>query len=169
MKRSLFFQKESSPDNKTKVQRSRKARKNLTAVDLGVDVFEGDDGLFRWFLACCLFGKPIQASVAIDTWQLLIDKKLDTPWAIAQLRHRQLVRILDEGKYTRYDESTARSLQQCMHQLIDWYEGSLVLMIEQSENEDELSKRLQKLYGVGPKVAEIFMRETEEFFARRME
>ncbi len=56
-----------------------------------------------------------------------------------------------------------------MQQLIDWYEGSLVLMIEQSENEDELSKRLQKLYGVGPKVAEIFMRETEEFFARRVE
>jgi 3-methyladenine DNA glycosylase/8-oxoguanine DNA glycosylase len=42
-------------------------------------------------------------------------------------------------------------------------------MIESSENDDELSKRLQKLYGVGPKTAEIFMRETEEFFARRME
>jgi hypothetical protein len=146
-----------------------KVRKNLTANELGIDVFAGDDGLFRWFLACCLFGKPIQAGVAIDTWRLLINKKIDTPWAITQLRHRQLVQILDEGKYTRYDESTARSLQLCMQQLIDWYAGSLVLMVEQSENEDELSKRLQKLYGVGPKVAEIFMRETEEFFARRLE
>ena len=42
-------------------------------------------------------------------------------------------------------------------------------MIEASENEIELSKRLQKLYGVGPKTAEIFMRETDEFFARRAE
>lgn len=50
-----------------------------------------------------------------------------------------------------------------------FYDGSLMLMIEQSENEDELSKRLQKLYGVGPKTAEIFMRETEEFFAGRVE
>ena len=42
-------------------------------------------------------------------------------------------------------------------------------MIEASENEEELSKRLQKFYGVGPKTAEIFMRETEEYFARRVE
>jgi 3-methyladenine DNA glycosylase/8-oxoguanine DNA glycosylase len=56
-----------------------------------------------------------------------------------------------------------------MDQLIRDYEGSLILMCESSENEEEFSKRLQKLYGVGPKTAEIFMRETEEFFARRVE
>jgi endonuclease III len=144
-------------------------RKNVTAEELGIELLDSDDGLFRWFLACCLFGKPIQASVAIDTWRLFIKRKLDTPWAIAEMRHRELVRLLDEGKYTRYDESTARSLQQCMRQLIDWYEGSLILMVERSESEDELSKRLQKLYGVGPKVSEIFMRETQELFARRIE
>jgi len=42
-------------------------------------------------------------------------------------------------------------------------------MIECSESEEQFSKRLQKLYGVGPKVAEIFMRETEELLARRIE
>jgi 3-methyladenine DNA glycosylase/8-oxoguanine DNA glycosylase len=42
-------------------------------------------------------------------------------------------------------------------------------MMENSLDEDEFSKRLQKLYGVGPKIAEIFMRETEEIFARRVE
>jgi 3-methyladenine DNA glycosylase/8-oxoguanine DNA glycosylase len=42
-------------------------------------------------------------------------------------------------------------------------------MCESSMDEEEFSKRLQKLYGVGPKTAEIFMRETEEFFARRVE
>ncbi len=154
---------------KPKLKRARQSRNNLTADELGINVFEGDDGLFRWFLACCLFGKPIQASVAIDTWRLFISRSIDTPWAITKMRHRELVRLLDEGKYTRYDESTARSLQRCMQQLIDWYEGSLVLMVEQSETEEELSKRLQKLYGVGPKVAEIFMRETQEIFARRVE
>jgi len=79
------------------------------------------------------------------------------------------VHILDEGKYTRYDESTARALLKCMQQLISDYDGSLVLMYESSENEDEFSKRLQKLFGVGPKTAEIFMRETQELFARRVE
>ena len=129
----------------------------------------GDDDMFRWFLACFLFGKPIQAGVALGTWQLFIDSNLDTPWAIRDMNRRRLVRLLDEGKYTRYDEVTARSLQTCMGQLIDWYEGSLLLMIELCENEEQLAKRLQKFYGIGPKTTEIFMRETEEYFARRVE
>jgi len=125
--------------------------------------------MFRWFLLSYLFGKPIQSSVAAQTWKLFIDRNLDTPWAILNTPHRALVRILDEGKYTRYDETTARALRICMQQLIDDYEGSLMLMCDNSWDEDEFSKRLQKLYGVGPKTAEIFMRETEEFFARRVE
>lgn len=139
------------------------------AIDFDLDVMSGDDDLFRWFLLSYLFGKPIQSSVAANTWRLFIQRKIDTPWAILNMPPRSLVRLLDEGKYTRYDEVTARSLRTCMEQLIRDYEGSLILMLESSENEEEFSKRLQKLYGVGPKTAEIFMRETEEFFARRIE
>jgi len=62
-----------------------------------------------------------------------------------------------------------KALKTCMKQLVDMYDGSLSMMIDISQNEDELSKQLQKLYGVGPKTAEIFMRETEEYFARRVE
>ncbi len=139
------------------------------AADFGLDVLSGDDDMFRWFLLSYLFGKPIQSSVAAQTWQIFIDRKIDTPWAIVQLPRRKLVRLLDEGKYTRYDEVMARALQVCMQQLIDDYEGSLWLMYESSLDEEEFSQRLQKFYGVGPKTAEIFMRETEELFARRVE
>lgn len=139
------------------------------AEEFGLDVLSGDDDMFRWFLLAYLFGKPIQSNVAANTWKLFIARKLDTPWAILNTPHRTLVGLLDEGKYTRYDESTARALHTCMEQLIRDYEGSLILMCESSSDEDEFSKRLQKLYGVGPKTAEIFMRETQEFFARRTE
>jgi endonuclease III len=139
------------------------------AADFDLDVTSGDDDMFRWFLLSYLFGKPIQSNVAIQTWKLFIAHKLDTPWAILDTPHRALVRLLDEGRYTRYDESTARALHTCMNQLIRDYEGSLALMYESSMNEDEFSKRLQKLFGVGPKTAEIFMRETEELFAQRVE
>lgn len=149
--------------------RSKKPRPVHHAIDFGLDVTSGDDDLFRWFLLSYLFGKPIQSTVAAHTWQLFIDKKLDNPWAIRDINRRSLVRVLDEGKYTRYDEVTARGLQTCMDQLIRDYEGSLMLIYESSETEDEFSKRLQTLYGVGPKTAEIFMRETEELFARRVE
>lgn len=139
------------------------------AADYQLDVLSGDNDLFRWFLLTYLFGKPIQSAVAVKTWQLFISVKMDTPWAIADARRGEIVRLLYEGKYTRYAESTALGLQQCMKQLIRDYEGSLMLMLEYSENEEQFAKRLQKLYGVGPKVAEIFMRETDEFFARRVE
>ena len=77
--------------------------------------------------------------------------------------------MLHSGGYTRYQHVTASGLETCVTQLIREYEGSLWLMLESSEDEDEFSKRLQRLHGVGPKVAEIFTRETEEVFARRAE
>ena len=147
----------------------RKARKQHFAADFDLDVLSGDTDMFRWFLLCYLFGKPIQSDVAVATWRLFIDEKLDTPWTIVGASDRSLIRVLHKGGYTRYQHVTARGLQLCMEQLIDDYEGSLFIMLENSYEEDEFSKRLQKLHGVGPKVAEIFMREVEEIFARRVE
>ena len=154
---------------KADTHKARKPKPIHHASDYALDVLSGDDDLFRWFLLVYLFGKPIQAYVAAQTWKIFIERKLDNPWVILDVNHRQLVRLLDEGKYKRYDETTARGLHICMEQLIRDYEGSLMMMIEDSQNEDELTKRLRTLYGVGPKTAEIFMRETSEFFARRVE
>lgn len=150
-------------------KRATKQRPVHHAADFDLDVLSGDDDLFRWFLLTYLLGKPIQSTVALRTWNLFIDRKIDTPWAILQLSDWQLVSLLHQGGYTRYQHVMTRALKTCMKQLVDIYEGSLFLMLESSETEDELSKRLQKLYGVGPKTAEIFMRETEEYFARRIE
>ena len=147
----------------------RKVRQSHSASEFDLDVFAGDLDMFRWFLLCYLFGKPIQSGVAVATWKLFIEKKLDTPWAIVEASDWQLVRTLHDGGYTRYQHVTASGLQKCMQQLIREYEGSLYLMLESSLDEDEFSKRIQKLYGVGPKVAEIFTRETQEIFARRIE
>ena len=149
--------------------RAKRPRPVHHASDFDLDVYSGDDDLFRWFLLTYLLGKPIQSTVAVKTWKLFIDRKLDLPWAILKMSDHQLVSLLHQGGYTRYQHVMTKALKTSMQQLVDFYEGSLVLMIEDSYDEDQLSKRLQKLYGVGPKTAEIFMRETEEFFARRVE
>lgn len=137
--------------------------------EFGIDVLSGDDDLFRWFLLTYLLGKPIQSTVAVKTWRLFIDRKLDVPWTILAMSDRELVSVLHQGGYTRYQHVMTKALKTCMKQLTTMYDGSLLLMIELSENEDELAKRLKELYGVGPKTAEIFMRETDELFARRIE
>ena len=145
------------------------ARKSHTAAEFGLDIFAGDLDLFRWFLLCYLFGKPIRSETAVKTWRLFVERQMDTPWAIRDAHWRTLSDILCDGGYRRYDHVTADGLHSCTDQLIREYEGSLWLMIESSQDEDELSRRLRKLHGIGPKVAEIFMGETEEVFARRVE
>lgn len=152
-----------------KPRQSKRPRPIHQAIDFNLDVMEGDDDLFRWFLLCFLLGKPIQSTVAVKTWQLFIDRKVDIPWTILTMPDRKLVQLLRSGGYTRYQHVMTHALKTCMQQLISMYDGSLRLMIEDSQTEEELSKRLQKLYGVGPKTAEIFMRETDEYFAQRIE
>ncbi|MBH2007455.1 DNA methylase [Candidatus Saccharibacteria bacterium] len=147
----------------------RKERKTHTASEFELDVVSGDTDIFRWFLLCYLFGKPIRSETAIGTWRLFIDRRLDTPWAIVNASEYELVSALHQGGYTRYQYVTAHGLKVCMDLLVREYEGSLLLMLESSIDENEFSKRLQKLYGVGPKIAEIFTRETQEHFAQRVE
>ena len=149
--------------------RRKKPRPVHHPDEFGLDVLSGDDDLFRWFLLTYLLGKPIQSVVAVRTWKLFIEEKKDVPWTIVKMSDTSLVSLLHRGGYTRYQHVMTRSLKIAMTQLINDYEGSLMLMIDQSTNEDEFSKRLQKLYGVGPKTAEIFMKETDEYFARRVE
>jgi endonuclease III len=152
-----------------KKPRAKRPRPVHHPEDFGLDVMSGDADLFRWFLLTYLLGKPIQSTVAVRTWQLFIDRKVDIPWAILQMSDTQLVALLHRGGYTRYQHVMTHALKIAMKQLVDFYEGSLQQMIEESYDEAELSKRLQKIFGVGPKTAEIFMRDTEEFFARRVE
>jgi len=154
------------PEKKPRTKRPRPVHH---AADFDLDVLSGDDDMFRWFLLTYLLGKPIQSTVAVRTWKLFIDEKKDVPWAILEMPDRSLTSLLHRGGYTRYQHVMTHALKTSMQQLVSMYEGSLYIMLEDSANEDELSKRLQKLYGVGPKTAEIFMRETEEYFARRVE
>lgn len=148
---------------------AQKARKAHTAAEFDLDVLADDLDMFRWFLLCYLFGKPIRSETAVATWRLFIHKKLDTPWAITQVSEYKVTRVLHDGGYTRYEHVTARGLRTCMDRLIREYDGSLHFMLNSSEDEKEFAKRLKSLYGVGAKVAEIFMHETEEAFARRVE
>lgn len=147
----------------------RKVQKSHTAEEFGLDVLSGDTDMFRWFLLCYLFGKPIRSETAVETWRLFVDNKLDTPWAITEASEHRVTSLLHTGGYTRYEHVTAQGLRVCMQKLIRDYEGSLLFMLDSSADDMEFSKRLQTLHGIGPKVAEIFTRETEEYFARRAE
>lgn len=139
------------------------ARK-LKASDLGIELREGDEhALFKWFLASFLFGKRIQQSVAERAYHVLVDEHgLDSPRKICRHSWQELVELLGEGHYVRYDESTATRLLQMCRKLDEEYGGRLGRLHEVSDGHADLERRLLEFKGVGPKTLQIFMREARQ-------
>lgn len=143
--------------------------RNITADDLGIKMEKKEKPLFRWFLASYLFGKRIQQDIARQTWEVFMKHGIDTPKKIASQSWQQLVDLLGEGHYRRYDESTARNLLEMSRALIRDYHGNLLNMYDSCGDEKEFSKQLQMLKGVGPKTTEIFMREAQPILVHAKE
>ena len=134
-------------------------QKQISAQDLGIDLSSKEESAyFNWFLACLLFGKPIQQEVAKRTYGEFVKERLTTPDAILQAGWDKLVEVLDRGHYVRYDFSTATKLLDIAKNLQENY-GTLTSLVQQSPSIEELSARLQQFKGVGPKTAEIFLRD----------
>lgn len=136
----------------------KKRRKNISAADLGIDLASRREGeRFKWFLACLLFGKPIQQEVAKRTYQEFVGEGLVTPEAILDAGWDRLVAVLDRGHYVRYDFSTATKLLEICRDLKERY-GGLAGLLSQARNERELADRLLQFKGIGPVTTRIFIR-----------
>lgn len=137
------------------------ARRPLGAADLGIRLRAGDErALFKWFVASFLFGKRVQQTVALRAYRVLVEAHgLDSPRKIGRRSWQELVDLLDEGHYVRYDESTARRLLALAHKLVAEYDGRLGRLRELCADAAELKSRLLEFEGVGPKTLEIFLRE----------
>lgn len=139
-------------------------QKKIEAQELGIVLASKQEPeVFRWFLACLLFGKPIQQDVAKRAYLEFVKEGLTTPDAILRAGWDRLVEVLDHGHYVRYDFSTATKLLEVMKALKDRY-GSVTNLLKQSSTAEELSVRLLEFKGVGPKTAEIFIRDIAPVF-----
>ena len=131
-----------------------------SAQELGIDIEDGEGEVFKWFVASFLFGKRIQREIAAEAYRVIVDRhRRDTPRKLGNCSRAELVRMLGQARYVRYDESTAERLLKLCDKLNGEYGGRLGAIREQSESRKELEKRLTEFEGVGPKTVEIFMRE----------
>jgi len=143
-------------------------QKKIYAHELGIDLSsQQETEYFKWFLASLLFGKPIQQEVAKRAYLEFVEEGLTTPDAILHAGWDKLVEVLDRGHYVRYDFSTATKLLDVSKALKEKY-GSLTNLLKQSQSIDELYSRLQEFKGVGPKTAEIFLRDMIPIFQSTM-
>lgn len=128
---------------------------------LGIDPLSGEDKeIFKWFLASVLFGAPIREDSVIKTYRCFEKYNVLTPERILNTGWDGLVRILDEGGYTRYDFKTADKLLGVMRNLLQKYEGSLKVLHRKASDPRDLEKRLKDLgKGIGDTIVNIFLRE----------
>jgi endonuclease III len=139
-------------------------QKSIGSKDLNIDLSSRKESeVFKWFLACLLFGKPIQQEVAKRTYFVFLEEGLDNPNAIIKAGWDKLVEVLDKGHYVRFDYSTATKLLDACKALKEKY-GNLSNLIAQSKNQADLAKRLEEFKGVGPVTVRIFLRDLLPFF-----
>lgn len=128
---------------------------------LGINLNSRDEEeIFKWFLASVLFGAPITETAVIKTYKCFEKRNGLTPKKISEIGWDGLVKILDEGSYTRYDFKTADKFLEVMGSLVTKYEGNLNLLHEQAADSSDLEKRLKELgKGIGDVTVGIFLRE----------
>jgi len=131
----------------------------IYSKDLGIDLKSGkEEEIFKWFLACLLFGKPIQQKVAKKAYFEFKKAGILSPEKILEAGWDKLVEILDRGHYVRYDFSTATKLLEICKKLKEKY-GTLNNLLNQAKNKKDLEKKLQEFKGIGPVTVRIFLRD----------
>ena len=131
---------------------------------LEIDLSEGkDEEVFKWFLASVLFGAPITETSVIKTYNCFKRYNVLSPRRIIETGWDGLVRILDEGSYTRYDFKTADKLLEVMQNLIKNYGGSLCRIHKEALDSRDLERKLEDLgKGIGDVTISIFLREMRD-------
>jgi hypothetical protein len=126
-----------------------------------------DEEVFKWFLVSLLFGAPITETAVIKTYQCFSRYKVLTPKKILATGWDGLVKILDEGSYTRYDFKTADKLLLAMRNLVEKHGGSLNNLHDQASDSRDLEKRLRELgKGIGNITVSIFLRELRGIWSK---
>jgi hypothetical protein len=137
------------------------------AAELGIDLRSGPKARQQWFLAAILYGGRISGQLAARTYRVFAARSIFTPEDILAQGWDNLVILLDEGGYARYDFKTATKLLKVMGALNERYRGSLERTHDLSESYEELEGRLQALgSGIGPTTVNIFLRELRGIWVR---
>ncbi|MEM2440273.1 MAG: hypothetical protein QW493_03555 [Candidatus Bathyarchaeia archaeon] len=128
---------------------------------LGINLESGrEKEIFKWFLTSILFGAPITETSVIKTYKCFEKHNVLTPEAILATGWDGLVRILDEGSYTRYDFKTADKLLEVMRNLVEKHDGKITSLYQKAGSSQELEGILKSLgKGIGDVTVSIFLRE----------
>ncbi len=117
--------------------------------------------LFHWLVGAIMLSARISAGNAIEGCNALRKQDFHKIDMILDRDYWDLVKVLNENGYARYDESTARYLKDTAEWVRDTWDGDLRKLRDASESADDPLDKLQGAKGMGKTGAEIFAREAQ--------
>ncbi|MCI3270515.1 endonuclease [Streptomyces cylindrosporus] len=132
------------------------------AEDAGITLRDTPQPLYRLLVLALLLSARIRGSIAVDTARELYRAGLRDPRRMAQADWQARVDALGRGGYRRYDERTATQLGDGAELLSERWGGDLRRMRKEADGDvSALRRLLQKVPGMGPAGADIFLREAQ--------
>ena len=147
-----------APHTATLARRLVEALGGRFSTELGIDVDRSDDDVERWALAATLFGNRITAQTAVRTYAVLARAGVHSLTDAGTRSWEELVALLDEGGYVRYDFRTATRLHELAGVLAERH-GGRVSSFAGLSDPVQLERALDDLPGWGPVTVRIFLRE----------
>lgn len=140
------------------------------STQLGIQLSDLDAAeIYKWLLAALLYGAPISEKIATHTWQALERHTPLKPESVVRTGWDELVAVLDEGGYARYDHKTATKMLEVSQTLLDRYAGNLNHLHAAALDPDDLAQRIMGLSkGIGPVTVQIFLRELRGRWSKAM-
>jgi hypothetical protein len=117
--------------------------------------------LFHWLIGAIMLSARIAAGNAVRGAAALRDAGLHKIEAIDAADRRELVRVLNENGYARYDESTADYIRDTARWAQESCGGDLRRLRDAGGDGAAVMKRLKGAKGLGPLGSRIFAREAQ--------
>ena len=134
----------------------------LYAEEMGAHIeHDTPQELFHWLIGTIMLSARISAGNAIEGCKALRKNDLHKIDVILERDYWDLVKVLNENGYARYDESTARYLRDTAEWARDTWDGDLRKLRDASDGPDDILEKLQEAKGLGKTGADIFAREAQ--------
>ncbi|MDP9953922.1 MULTISPECIES: hypothetical protein [Streptomyces] len=132
------------------------------AAEAGIRLRDTPQPLYQVLVLSHLLSARIRASVAVAAARALFEHGMRTPRRMADATWQQRVDALGEGGYRRYDERTSTQLGEGAELVLDVWKGDLRRLRAEADGDgDTVRAGLQRVTGIGPAGADIFVREVQ--------
>lgn len=133
------------------------------AAELGADLSRNTPApLYQLLCLALLTSAPVQADIAMQGTQALLDAGWTTPEKLRNSSWRERVTTLNRAGYARVDEKTASQLAELTDTLYSQYDDDLRQVRQRADGDINAAHKALKIFkGIGTIGADIFLREVQ--------